>query len=191
MVKYLKAGRSWQIATNLKKLFEPLVRFGEKRSMDLSTTKRFCQDSSNSSNGDIRVGTHDGIFHCDEVLACYLLKLLPQYRNATIVRTRDESTLKLCDIVVDVGGVYDPDTHRYDHHQRSFTETVSSLLPNKQFSIKLSSAGLIFVHYGHQIIANLLNWDKNDDKTDIIFDKVYENFVQEIDAIDNGIENSS
>ncbi|NWQ84092.1 MYG1 protein, partial [Columbina picui] len=27
-----------------------------------------------------RIGTHDGTFHCDEVLACYLLRLLPQYR---------------------------------------------------------------------------------------------------------------
>jgi uncharacterized UPF0160 family protein len=61
-------------------------------------------------------------------------------------------------------------------------------LPNKQSTIKLSSAGLIFAHFGHQIIANLLNWDKNDDKTDVVFDKVYENFVQEIDAIDNGID---
>ena len=27
-----------------------------------------------------RIGTHDGTFHCDEVLACYLLRLLPRYR---------------------------------------------------------------------------------------------------------------
>ena len=34
-------------------------------------------------------------------------------------RTRDENVLKDCDIVVDVGAVYDPDQHRYDHHQKS------------------------------------------------------------------------
>lgn len=27
-----------------------------------------------------RIGTHDGTFHCDEALACFLLRLLPRYR---------------------------------------------------------------------------------------------------------------
>ena len=34
-------------------------------------------------------------------------------------RSRDEDVLNECDIVVDVGAVYDPDRHRYDHHQKS------------------------------------------------------------------------
>jgi len=35
--------------------------------------------------GDIvkKIGTHNGTFHCDEVLACYLLKRLPQYKVST------------------------------------------------------------------------------------------------------------
>lgn len=28
------------------------------------------------------IGTHDGKFHCDEVLACAMLKLLPVYKFA-------------------------------------------------------------------------------------------------------------
>ena len=64
------------------------------------------------------IGTHNGTFHCDEALACYMLKLLPEYSDARITRTRDPELLKDCDLVVDVGGVYDPSTHRYDHHQR-------------------------------------------------------------------------
>ena len=47
-----------------------------------------------------------------------MLKKLPEYSEASIVRSRNDDTLKSCDIVVDVGGVYDPNTHRYDHHQR-------------------------------------------------------------------------
>ena len=35
-----------------------------------------------------------------------------------IVRTRNQEELDQCDIVVDVGGVYDPGQHRYDHHQK-------------------------------------------------------------------------
>ena len=53
-----------------------------------------------------------------QALACYMLKKLPEYSEASIVRTRNEEELKSFDIVVDVGGVYDPYTHRYDHHQR-------------------------------------------------------------------------
>ena len=65
-----------------------------------------------------KIGTHNGTFHCDEALACYMLKKLPEYQSAEIIRTRDEKLLNTCDIVVDVGGVYDHDKYRYDHHQR-------------------------------------------------------------------------
>lgn len=70
------------------------------------------------------IGTHNGAFHCDEVLACFMLRLLPEYRDARIVRTRDPALLRECDIVVDVGGEYNPSTHRYDHHQRSDSHNV-------------------------------------------------------------------
>ena len=44
-----------------------------------------------------------------------VLTLLFYFR---ILRTRDLELLKGCDIVVDVGGEYNPASHRYDHHQR-------------------------------------------------------------------------
>ena len=56
-----------------------------------------------------------------------------------LIRTRDASKLATCDVVVDVGGVYDPSTHRYDHHQRGFTEVFGG-----KFDTKLSSAGLVY-----------------------------------------------
>lgn len=65
-----------------------------------------------------KIGTHNGTFHCDEALACFMLKQLPEYKYADIIRTRNPDELAKCDIVVDVGGVYDADKHRYDHHQR-------------------------------------------------------------------------
>ncbi len=37
-----------------------------------------------------KIGTHNGTFHCDEVLACFLLKQLPNYSNAEIVRCGKE-----------------------------------------------------------------------------------------------------
>lgn len=135
----------------------------------------------------VKIGTHNGSFHCDEVLACFMLKQLDRYKEAEIVRTRDQKLLQQCDVVVDVGGVYNPENHRYDHHQRTFKETMNSLRPEKKWVTKLSSAGLVYLHFGHEIIAKLLALEQSDPLTNIIYDKVYENFVEEVDAIDNGI----
>lgn len=67
-----------------------------------------------------------------------MLKSLPEYKDAEIVRTRDLEKLKECDIVVDVGAVFDHDKKRYDHHQREFTGTLSSLRPElgNKYNIK-------------------------------------------------------
>ncbi|PNI32940.1 C12orf10 isoform 4 [Pan troglodytes] len=137
-----------------------------------------------------RIGTHNGTFHCDEALACALLRLLPEYRDAEIVRTRDPEKLASCDIVVDVGGEYDPRRHRYDHHQRSFTETMSSLSPGKPWQTKLSSAGLIYLHFGHKLLAQLLGTSEEDSMVGTLYDKagfkramdlVQEEFLQRLD----------
>ena len=34
----------------------------------------------------MNIGTHNGTFHCDEVLACFLLKQLSHYADAEIIR---------------------------------------------------------------------------------------------------------
>lgn len=39
-----------------------------------------------------------------------------------MVRSRDPDVLAQCDIVIDVGGVYDAAALRFDHHQREFTD---------------------------------------------------------------------
>lgn len=76
-----------------------------------------------------KIGTHDGTFHCDEILACFMLKQLPEFKDSEIVRSRKDEVLKDCDVVVDVGGVFDPETNLFDHHQQTFQETFSSLKP--------------------------------------------------------------
>lgn len=45
-------------------------------------------------------------------MVCALLQ------DAEVLRSRDASLLKQCDVVLDVGGEYDPAQQRYDHHQR-------------------------------------------------------------------------
>lgn len=130
----------------------------------------------------MKIGTHDGTFHCDEALAVYMLRLLPRYKDATIVRSRNPEVLNGCDIVVDVGAVYDPSKHRYDHHQRGFTETLSP-----KHVTKLSSAGLIYKHFGKEVIQEVAKNTLSPEDNEMVFQKVYKSFIEALDAIDNGI----
>ncbi|XP_042361911.1 UPF0160 protein MYG1, mitochondrial [Plectropomus leopardus] len=134
-----------------------------------------------------KIGTHNGSFHCDEVLACFFLRQLPEYKVGSSIRTRDPTQLAECDIVVDVGGEFDPKRHRYDHHQRTFAENFHSLCPEKPWVTKLSSAGLVYLHFGRQLLAQLTQLKEGDKQLEVLFDKMYENFVEEVDAVDNGI----
>ncbi|TST85772.1 Olfactomedin-like protein 3A [Bagarius yarrelli] len=117
----------------------------------------------------------------------YKLQMKKKIGDAEIIRTRDPVELDKCDVVVDVGGVYDHHQRRYDHHQRSFKETFNSLCPEKPWVTKLSSAGLVYLHYGRRILSQLTNLAQESSQLEILFDKMYENFLEEVDAVDNGI----
>ena len=54
------------------------------------------------------IGTHDGSFHCDEALGCWMLKRTERFAKAEITRTRDPKILDKMDVLVDVGNIYDP-----------------------------------------------------------------------------------
>ncbi|KAI0304859.1 GAMM1 protein [Russula brevipes] len=128
------------------------------------------------------IGTHNGTFHCDEALAVYMLRLTETYRNAEVKRTRDPNILDACDVVVDVGAAYDESKQRFDHHQRGFGEVFGH-----GFSTKLSSAGLIYKHFGREIISNQLQVTLNNPHIELIWLKLYKEFIEALDAIDNGI----
>lgn len=71
-------------------------------------------------------GTHDGTFHADEVTACALLLVFDKIDFDKIRRSRDSTLLKECEYVCDVGGVYNPDMKRFDHHQAEYQGEMSS-----------------------------------------------------------------
>ncbi len=71
-------------------------------------------------------GTHDGTFHADEVTACALLLLFGLIDEDKIFRTRDPKIWKQCEFICDIGGVYDPQQHRFDHHQADYQGPLSS-----------------------------------------------------------------
>ncbi|CAD6450756.1 a6013d8d-adde-4589-860e-35df9af53099 [Sclerotinia trifoliorum] len=129
----------------------------------------------------VTIGTHNGHFHADEALAVYMLRLLPTYQPSELIRTRDPKILETCHTVVDVGGEYNNETKRYDHHQRTFDTT----FPDRP--TKLSSAGLVYMHYGKAIIAQRLGVSEDAEEVDIIWKKIYQSFIEALDAHDNGI----
>jgi uncharacterized UPF0160 family protein len=128
------------------------------------------------------IGTHNGHFHADEALAVYMLRLLPTYASSPLVRTRDPATLDTCHTVVDVGGVYDDNARRYDHHQRGFEEVFSG-----EHKTKLSSAGLVYKHFGAEIISKQTGLGKESEDAQLLYRKMYDDLIEAFDANDNGI----
>ena len=110
-----------------------------------------------------------------------MLRLLPTYASSPLVRTRDPEVLETCHTVVDVGGEYDDSKHRYDHHQRTFTTT----FPAHQ--TKLSSAGLVYMHFGRALIAQHTKLPLDHPDIELLYQKLYDDFVEAVDAHDNGI----
>ena len=128
------------------------------------------------------IATHSGSFHADEAMACWFLQQLPEYHDAQIVRTRDLAVIAQADVAVDVGAEYDHSRSRFDHHQRGFEETFSP-----EHGIKLSSAGLVYKHFGREVIGRLSQLPLDDSRVDLIWNRLYQSFVMALDAIDNGV----
>lgn len=116
-----------------------------------------------------RIGTHDGRFHADEVMATAILK---EIFEVELVRTRDEEILNNLDIVYDVGG------GEYDHHDM-----------NKKYredGIPYAACGLIWRSYGRQVIS-FIDETLSGEDVEAVFDYVDRSLVKGIDAVDNGI----
>jgi uncharacterized UPF0160 family protein len=115
----------------------------------------------------MRVATHDGTFHADDVFALGALSLLDE--PLEIVRTRDREAQAAADLRVDVGFANDPDTGDFDHHQKGG----AGARPN---GVRYASFGLIWARYGEQLCGG-------DAEAAGYVDQVV---VQGIDANDNG-----
>jgi len=130
------------------------------------------------------IGTHSGCFQADEALGIFLLRQIKRFATLPLVRTRDLEKLAPLEIVIDVGGEYDHEKLRYDHHQRGFSETF-----NAKRDTKLSACGLVYKHYGREVLASLYpQLTTSTDQLEWVYEKVYKGFVEAIDAIDNGVE---
>jgi uncharacterized UPF0160 family protein len=109
----------------------------------------------------VLVATHDGPFHADDVMAFALVRVFVD-PEARVVRTRDPARMAEADIVVDVGGVYDKATRRFDHHQASYQGP-------------WSSAGMV------------LDWLASEGRIDAeLADQLRADPMEYLDAVDNG-----
>ncbi|MDR3519808.1 MAG: MYG1 family protein [Candidatus Pacebacteria bacterium] len=121
--------------------------------------------------------THDGSFHADDIFACATLCLILEKENETfeIKRTRDLKIIKNGDYVFDVGGVYNKETNRFDHHQVGGAGRRSS--GEGQVVVEYASFGLVWEKFG-KIISG-------DERVVEIIDK---RLAMPIDAFDNGLD---
>jgi uncharacterized UPF0160 family protein len=116
----------------------------------------------------MRVATHPGTFHADDVFAIAVLGLV--HGPLEIVRTRDEAQQAACDVRVDVGGRSDPATGDFDHHQRGGAG-------ERLDGVRLASFGLVWRAYGERVAGSAEAAEAIDRR-----------LVQGVDANDTGQE---
>ena len=103
---------------------------------------------------DKTIATHNGNFHADDVFSVAALKsILPPF---TLVRTRDLAVIASADIVIDVGGEYDADAGRFDHHQRGGAGARENGIPYSSFGLIWQKYGLEICN-GNQEVANSID----------------------------------
>ncbi len=111
--------------------------------------------------------THNGNFHADDVFSLAAIKCI--FPSFTLIRTRDHELISKADIVIDVGGEYDAESDRFDHHQRGGAG-------QRKNGIPYSSFGLIWKKYGLEICQG----------NQEVANSVDDGLVSTIDAIDCG-----
>lgn len=55
---------------------------------------------------------------------------------------------------------------------------MSSIKPDKPWTTRLSSAGLIYCHFGERVLAQILQKKREDEAVVQLYDKIYENFIE-------------
>lgn len=120
-------------------------------------------------------------------MGVWMLRQTPAYRNAKVVRSRDNAVLDKLDLVIDVGGIYDHSKLRYDHHQREYDERFDADKDNNGRCTKLSASGLVYRHYGREVLKAFYP-DLPDDLLELAYNKLYDSLLEALDAIDTGVE---
>ena len=113
--------------------------------------------------------THSGKFHADDAWAVAVLNVL--FPDSGLIRTRDPAVIEAADFAIDVGGIWDPASGRFDHHQKGFSGARPSGVP-------YASAGLVWREYGARCVAAMAAAHTGQSLTD----DIAQNFAYAIDA---------
>jgi len=131
------------------------------------------------------IAVHGSKFHCDDATAVALLRHLPWLKDAKVIRTLDNAVLSSATVVADIGGEYDHKKHRYDHHQKGFSEVFCEKTRQvkmaatglRQLSTRfqlMAGIGLIWRHFGRELIRILhANENLSDVQVERLHRKVY------------------
>ncbi len=121
----------------------------------------------------LKLVTHNGSFHADDIFACATLSLMLENKGKhfEILRSREEETINGGDYVFDVGGVYDPLKNRFDHHQKGGAG-------ERENGIPYSSFGLVWRHLGLELSGG----------DEEVWKAIDTKIASPIDAVDNGID---
>lgn len=128
----------------------------------------------------MRLITHSGGFHADDVLAYSILSAI--FPRAELLRTRDPGILRSADgddVVFDVGMEYDPARRRYDHHQ------IDS--PLRDDGTPYSAVGLVWKHHGMDYLRVLSGRDHGESLNERVWERIDKRIMLEIDRCDNGV----
>lgn len=123
-----------------------------------------------------RICSHSGSHHADDAFG---ISILTQLFDADVIRSRDPEVWAACEFLVDVGGVYDPEAGRFDHHQKEFNEQRSNGVP-------YAGAGLVWRSYGVQYVQSFHPELATED-AERVAARVDANLIQHVDAVDSGI----
>lgn len=70
----------WSKICNRQLFSKQVTSFWQIMSGTIPKEKRICSAKV--------IGTHNGTFHCDDALACYMLRILPEYKDAKWVMSQ-------------------------------------------------------------------------------------------------------
>ena len=130
------------------------------------------------------IGTHNGIFHPDEVVAIAILNIAYPRREICVIRTRDEDILNQTTFNIDIGG------GEFDHHQPGFNK-------KRPTGELYASAGLVWKAYAKEAIKTIrmednLNFQKlSDEEIEQLINKIDKDIIIPVDQEDNGKDNST
>ena len=126
-----------------------------------------------TNNKKLKLVTHNGSFHGDDIFACAVISLVLEKdkKNFEVFRTRNHEIIESGDYVFDVGGIYNEEKNRFDHHQKDGAG-------KRENGIEYAACGLVWKKFGIELC----------DGSQKVVDLIDKRLFAPLDAGDNGFD---